>query len=104
MKDITVFTLIGCGACAEFTSQLRVNNIFYNEVSCSSKNRICNDSESLTVNNRYPKCKIVTQDAIIYVCCTLENEKVGTLQKIKDNIIVSYVYSIDNMLNVILKL
>ena len=106
MKNITIYTLEGCSACVDFKSLLRKNNIFFNEILCSISDRSyeCEKKESLIGTTRYPFSKIDVHNATVYVCITLDSNKLGTVDKIDNSTLVYHVDSQINMLNTILKL
>lgn len=105
MENLTIFTLIGCGFCADLKSKLDSKSIKYIEISCSgNRDYICDKNESLLDNKIYPYCRVDSMNMTIYICFTTDSTKLGVIDKISNNKVIYYVDSTINMLNTILKL
>jgi hypothetical protein len=105
MKNLTVFTLVGCSVCADLKHTLISKNIEYKEISCSgNRDTICDKNAFLLDNNLYPYCSLNSSNVKIYICITYDSSKLGVVAKLSNTEVIYYVDSIVNMYNTILKL
>lgn len=99
---IVIYTLEGCNICNKLKTELSKLSIDYIEVSCTQEVVNCERLERDVDCNLYPMCMIVSKSKQkLMICIAKESNQLNSIKTLAPDTVLTYVYSIDNMLNVI---
>jgi glutaredoxin len=106
MNKIKLLVLEGCHKCEKLKQELNRNNIRYEYEVCKSDTEICDSIEDLTGCSNYPiVLKIVNGNFIEEIAyITREYEDVGKTIDLNNSIKGKPLYSIDQLIDYVIKL
>jgi hypothetical protein len=106
MNKIKLLVLEGCHKCEKLKQELNRNNILYDYEVCKSDTEICDSIEDLTGCSNYPiALKIVNSNFIEEIAYITRNyEDIGKTVDLNNNIKGKPLYSIDQLIDYIIKL
>jgi glutaredoxin len=104
ITKLTILTLDGCSFCNKFKDLLRNENINFLENTCSKNSRLCDSVESYTGCTTYPMAIIETNRNAVYTICISSNyEKINKTVDAREKGSITYLHSINTMLDFIKK-
>jgi hypothetical protein len=100
-KKIIIHTLKDCIVCQSFKEKLIANNIQFEELCCDGDSYICDKFETISKCELYPITRIqFPNNEAVLLCVSKEHSQINTTITL-NNIVVFYVYSINNMIDLI---
>lgn len=106
MPKVKLLVLDGCSRCHALKSKLEFYNTKFKYISCESDPEICDQAEELTGHDSYPMAIILDiNNKITQVVHFTENyDNIGKTTKLVDDVTSYTVYSVDQLVEYIIKL
>jgi len=106
MPKVKLLVLEGCIRCSALKNKLNFYGSKFEYVSCDGDNKICDYTEELSGCNEYPMAVVLDINGKIteIVHFTQDYDMVGKKYKLMDGVAGYSVYSIDQLVDYIIKL